>query len=217
MAQQLRNRTYDRERILKKARRAAKRGSHAKAARLYARIRRAEPGNADVHRRVAAHRIRAGQREEALQDCRAAAEVLARRGFVAQAIGVVREYTSRYPREVDAWRTLSDLEIERGRTPDAVHVLVEASRHFRKRSKREQGVGLLKRARGLDPTHFEAGYLLADLTWRDGDGREARRILRSIEPYARSRRERRRLRARLFRLSPTPAAGWRWLGAALGR
>lgn len=216
MARRPGSQTYDRERLLKKARRAAKRRSHAKAAELYARVRRAEPRNADVLRRVAAHRIRAGLGEEALRDCRVAGEALARRGFVAQAIGVYREYTARFPREVDAWLMLSDLEIERGRTPDAVHVLVEASRHFRARRRRPDGVDLLKRARGLDPTHFEAGYQLADLAWRGGERREAGRVLASLVPHARSRRDRRRLRARLFRLAPTPAAAWRWLRAALG-
>jgi len=209
-----RSQSYDRGRVLKQARRAAKRRSHAKAAELYARVRKAEPSNADVLRRVAAHRIRAGLREEALRDCRVAAASLVRRGFVAQAIGVYREYTTRFPREVEAWRALSQLEIERGRTPDAVGVLVEASRHLRRRSMRAQGIELLKRARGLDPTHFEAGFQLADLEWRAGRAPEARRVLRSLAPHARSRRERRRLRARLFRLSPTPAAFWRWLRAS---
>jgi len=208
--------SYDRERVLKQARRAAKRRSHAKAAALYARVRRAEPRNVNVLRRVAVHRIRAGLREEALRDCRVAGEALVRRGFVAQAIAVYREYTARFPREVDAWRALSDLEIERGRTPDAVHVLVEASRHFRARQRRSDGVDLLKRARGLDPTHFEAGYQLADLVWRSGEGREAARVLASLVLHTRSRRDRRRLRARLFRLAPTPAAASRWLRAALG-
>jgi thioredoxin-like negative regulator of GroEL len=205
---------YDRESVLKKARRAAKRGSHAKAAALYARLRQAEPSNADILRRVAAHRTRAGLREEALRDCRVAARALARRGFVAHAISVYREYTTRFPHVEEAWRALSDLEIERGRTNDAVGVLVEAARHFEKRRRRSIGIDLLKRARGLDPTHFEAGYRLADLTWRSGHGREARRMLESLVPHVRSRRERRLLRARLFRLWPTPAAAWRWLRAS---
>lgn len=207
---------YDRKRLLGQARRAAKRRSHAKAAELYAQVRRAEPRNADVLRRVAAHRIRAGLREEALGDCRMAGELLAGRGFVAQAIALYREYTQRFPQEAEAWCLLSDLEIERGRTPDAVQVLAEASRHFRARRRRPQGIDLLKRARRLDPTHFLAGYQLADLLWRSGDRHGARRVLASLERHVRSRRDLRRLRARLFRLAPTPAAAWRWLRAVVG-
>lgn len=208
---------YDRKRVITKARRASKRGAHAKAAALYAQIRRAEPGNTDVLCRVAALRIRAGQREEAMRDCEIAARVLGRRGFVAQAIGVYRDYTRRFPREASAWRALAQLEIERGRTPDAVEVLVEASDHFRARGRRDERRALLEQARGLDPTHFEAGYQLADLTWRRGEGaRAARRMLTQLAPHARRRRDRRRLRARMFRLGPTPPAAWRWLVAALG-
>lgn len=209
--------SYDRSRLLKAARRAAKRGAHSKAVSLYAQLNQAEPDNIDVLRRISVHRIRAGSPEEALRDCRAAAEKLSDRGFVAQAIGVYRDFTQHHPRHPDAWRALSELELERQRSPDAVGVLIEGSQHFRSRKRRKDALALLRQARALDRTHFEAGYQLADLTWRAGGGpRLARRLLESLVPHARTRRDRRRLRARLFRLSPTPAAAWRWLRAVVG-
>lgn len=211
-----RDRGYDRSRTLAQARRAARRGAHAKAIALYERVREVEPNNADLLRRVAVERIRAGQRDEAWRDCRQAAAGLASKGFVAQAIGVYRDYARRFRDAPAVWLGLADLEIERERSPDAVAVLVEGSRHFRSRARRTDGLALLRRARTIDPKHFEASFELAGLMIKSGAARPAQRILESLAPYARSRRDRRRLRGRLFRLSPTPAAAWRWLAALFG-
>ncbi len=208
---------YDRARLLADARRAAKRGAHAKAIALYERVREVEPENTDLLRRVAGLRVRAGQREEAWRDGCLAAEDLAKRGFVAEAIGVHRSYAGRFPDQAPVWCSLSDLELERDRRPDAVSVLLEGSGHFRSRAKRPDALALLRRARRIEPTHFEANFSLAGVMARSGARQPARRILESLAPHARTRRDRRRLRGRLFRLSPTPAAAWRWLMAALGR
>jgi tetratricopeptide (TPR) repeat protein len=217
MAWLLTETVYDRERLLRQARRAARRGEHAKAAARYAELRQAEPDNMDFARRAAMHRIRGGQPDEALHDSQVAATKLARRGFVAEAIGVFREFATRHPQHVDVWRSIAALEIKRERKPDAVDALVEGSRHFRSRSRKQDGLELLTRARSLDPTHFEASFELADLTWRRGGGaRVARRLLESLMPHARTRRDRRRVRARQFRLCPTPAAAWRWLAELFG-
>lgn len=208
---------YDRDRLLGQARRAAKRGEHAKAAALYAELRQAEPDNLDFVRRVAMHRIRGGTPDEALRDCQIAATTLARRGFIAEAIGVLREFARRHPQHANVWKSLAALETERKRRPDAVAVLVEGSRHFRSRARKQDGFELLTRARSMDPTHFDASFELADLTWRRGGGaRVARRLLESLVPHARTRRDRRRLRARQLRLCPTPAAAGRWLAALFG-
>ena len=210
------SRGYDRAKTLSHARRAARRGAHAKAIALYEQVREVEPENPDLLRRIAVQRIRAGQREEAWRDCRLAAEKLARRGFVAQAIGTYREFASRFSDEVGAWHALAELEIERERRPDAVQVLLEGRRCLRSRARRKDALALLRRARGIDPNHFEANFELAVLMAREGAARPARRILESLAPHARTRRDRRRLRGRLFRMSPSPAAAWRWLAVALG-
>lgn len=207
---------YDRARTMAKARRASRRGAHAKAVVLYERVLEREPKNVEVLRRIATARMRAGQREAAVRDCHLAARGLADRGFVAQAIGLYREFTRHLKREASVWEALAELELERKRGPDAVAVLVEGSRHFRSRARRVEAIALLRRARTIDPTHFEAGFQLADVSWRSGYGRPARRLLESLEPHARTRRDRLRLRARLFRMTPTPVAAWRWVAAAFG-
>lgn len=211
-----RERGYDRDRIIADARRAASRGATTKAIALYDRVREVEPRNPDVLRRVAVLRAKAGQREEAWRDCGAAAEGLVKLGFVDQAIGIYREFATHLPDHAAVWLALAGLELERKRAPDAVGVLVEGQRHLRKRRHRAEALSLLRRARQIDPNHFEANFALAGLLIRERALAPARRILEGLAPHVRSRRDRRRLRGRLFWLSPTPLAGLRWLGALLG-
>lgn len=207
-----RRRGYDRGRILAEARRAAGRGKFEKAIVLYERIRRVEPENTDVLRRLAALRARAGQRDEAWRDCRTAAERLLETGFLEKAIGVYRDFAKRLPREVAVWEALSDLELARQRRPDAVRVLLEGRRFFRSRRGRPTALSLLRRARRIDATHFEANFDLAAVLARGGARASARRILADLERHARGR-DLRRLRGRQLRLSPSPGAAWRWLSA----
>jgi len=207
-----RKKGYDRGRIRADARRAVVRGDHGKAIALYERMREVEPENTDVLRRLAAQRARAGQRAEAWRDCRQAAQRLARKGFVEQAIGVYRDFANHFPDEVAIWEALSDLELARKRRPDAVVVLLEGRRSFRSRRNRQAALSLLRRARKIDPTHFEANFDLAGMLARDGAALPAGRILEELARRAVGRNLR-RVRGRQFRLSPSLAAAWRWLCA----
>ena len=78
-----RDRGYDRTRILGAARRASGRGAHTKAIALYERVQEVEPRNADVLRRLSVVRARAGHREEAWRDCRAACRIFSMLGVGA--------------------------------------------------------------------------------------------------------------------------------------
>jgi tetratricopeptide (TPR) repeat protein len=204
--------SYDRYQILSDARRAILRGDHHKAIALYERLRKVEPENTDVVRRLAAQRARAGQGAEAWSDCHTAAERLVKEGFVEQAIGVYRDFTNHLPREVAVWEALSELELKRERRPDSVSVLLEGRRSFRSRSCLQEALCLLRRASRIDPSHFEANFDLAGLLARDGARSPAQRILARLEPQARGR-DLRRLRGLQFRLSPGLGAAWRWLSA----
>jgi tetratricopeptide (TPR) repeat protein len=206
---------YDRARILAGARRAAGRGRHAKAIALYERIQQVEPENTDVLRRLAAQRARAGQREEAWRDCRSTVERLTKRGFVEQAIGVYRDFAFHLPREVAVWDALSELELARERPLDAVAALLEGRSFFRSRSHRQEALLLLRRARKIDPAHFEANFDLSGLLIRCGAKLPARRVLLDLERHV-GGRNLRRLRGRLFRLSPGPRTAWGWLSALGG-
>jgi tetratricopeptide (TPR) repeat protein len=203
---------YDRSRILEDARKAARKGDHARAIAHYERVQEVEPGNTDVLRRLATERALAGQRAEAWRDYRRAGEALAGRGFVEQAIGVYREAANHLSDEVAVWESLAELEVARKRTPDAVAVLVEGCRHFRSRRTRQHALSLLERAHRLDPTHFEASFKLASLLAKSGARPRALRLLDELTRSARGRNLR-RVRSRQLWLSPTPAAAWRWLAA----
>jgi len=205
---------YDRSRVLAAARRAVQRRDHDKAIALYERVARIEPENTDLLRRLAGQRARAGHRDEAWRDCRAVAERLEKAGFMEQAIGVYRDFAAHIPDSTDVWEALSDLELERARKSDAVGVLLEGRHCFRSRKQRQDALVLLRRARKIDPTHFEANFDLAGLVARCGGHLPARRILEELERHAHGR-DLRRLRGRLFVLSPGFRSAWRWLCALL--
>ncbi|MDH3520444.1 MAG: tetratricopeptide repeat protein [Myxococcales bacterium] len=215
MAWLKRDKSYDRSRILAAASRARKRRRYKKAIGLYRRILEVEPKNPDLHRRVAPLFAKTRQHGDAWASYQRAAEGLVREGFVDRAIGVYREASRYLPRELEVWRALADLEVGRGRRVDAVNVLLEGRRHFRFRRYRREALLLLLQARKIDPSHFAASYDLARLLARTGNRQRAVRLLESLVAAA-TPRQRRRARARLFWLSPTPAAGWRWLRALVG-
>ena len=206
---------YDRARILKSARSAARRGRHQKAIALYERVHEVEPENVDVLRRLAAQRARAGQHEEAWRDCQLVAERLTKQGFVDQAIGVLRDFAHHLPREIGVWTSLARLQFDRDRKPDAIAALLEGRAVFKGRKDREQALMLLRTARKIDVTHFAANFALAGLLASAGNKPHAIRILQELEGHTQGR-ERRRLRGRLFRLSPGPRTAWRWVRSCFG-
>lgn len=212
MAWLRRKKTYDRSRLLREAAEARKRGKRERAVSLYREVLLVEPDNPDLHRRIAPLLAETGQREEAWASYRRAVEGLGRGGFSEQAVGVLREASRLLPREPEVWSALADLEIERKRPVDAHQVLLEGRRHFRSRRDRSQAILLLLRARKLAPRDFATSFDLAGLLARAGATGRARRMLDDIAHWA-APPDLRRVRARQFVLSPTPAAAWRWLRA----
>jgi len=211
-----RKRSYDRSRLLDRAMRAAGRRRHKSAVALYREILAADPNDLLVHRKIAPLLARTRQPAEAWESYRRAAEQLSKQGFVDQAIGVYREACVHLPREHRLWLALADLEVTRGRPVDAVNALIDGSRRLRSRRTRGDALTLLQRARKIQPAAFEPGYQLAGLLASIGARDRAKRILEELVARA-TGRQLRQLRWRLFSLSPTPAAAWRWLAAAVAR
>ena len=209
-----RKRSYDRSRLLDRAMRAAGRRRHKRAISLYREILAVDPNDVLVHRKIAPLLARTRQPADAWGSYRCAAEQLSKQGFVDQAIGVYREACVHLSREHRLWLALADLEVTRGRPVDAVNALLDGSRRLRSRHTRGDALTLLQRARKILPTAFEPGYELAGLLARIGARDRAKRILQELVPRAHGR-QLRKLRWRLFSLSPTPAAAWRWFAAAL--
>jgi tetratricopeptide (TPR) repeat protein len=205
-----RNRKYDRSRLLGQAMRATRRRRHKRAIALYREILAVEPNDAHVHRKIAPLLARTRQLDAAWGSYRRAADQLAKQGFVEQAIGVYREACTHLPRQHQLWLALAELEVKRGRPVDAVNALVDGSRRLRSRRTQQEALALLQQARRIQPAAFEPAYELAVLLAGAGARDRAIRILRELAPRVRGR-QLRRLRGRLFLLSPTPAAAWRWL------
>lgn len=210
-----RNKPYDRSRILTEAARAHKKKKYQKAIALYRQVLEVEPENHELHRKVAPLLAETRQEAEAWASYRRAAEGLVRRGFLDQAIGVLREASGYLRRRAEVWWALADLEIKRRRPVDAHKVLIEGRRHLRSKKERPQAIQLLLRARKLVPHDFETDYDLVGLLARSGERTRAGRLLGELAATARGG-QLRRVRARQFGLSPTPVTAWRWLRALFG-
>jgi tetratricopeptide (TPR) repeat protein len=204
---------YDRSRLLEQAQRARRRGRRKRAITLYQRVLAVDPNDPTVLRKIAPLLARSKRFQEAWDSYQRVAAQLKRQGFVDQAIGVYREASASLWRERKLWLALADLEVERGRAPDAVGALLDGARRLRKRRTRADALALLVRAREIQPTAFEPNFELSGLLLRSGYRDKARRILLDLVPRVRGRNLR-RLRARLFRLSPSPINAWHWLTAA---
>ena len=210
-----REKTYDRNRILRAAAQARhKRKSH-KAIELYQQVLAKEPDNAELHRKIAPLLAETRQQSEAWTSYRKAADGLVKQGFIEQAIGMFREASGYLPCTVDVWNTLADLELERKRPVDAHRALIEGRSHFRARKHRAEAILLLQRARKLEPRHFETTFDLAGLLARSGARPRAHRLLEELSSWA-GGRQLRRVRRRQFGISPTPASAWRWLRSLFG-
>jgi tetratricopeptide (TPR) repeat protein len=207
-----RKESYDRSRLLNQAARARRRGNLKKAVELYRRVLVVEPRNAELHRRMAPLLARTKKPDESLKSYRLAAGELIRGGFIEQAIGVYREALQQLPPQRELFIALSDLELERGRKPDAIDALLEGRKKFRRRRDRSDATVLLLRVRKLDPHHLDAALDLAVILAKTGQRNQALRLL--DEQAARRRGpELRRVRARSFRLAPNFGTGLRWMQA----
>lgn len=211
-----REKTYDRSRLLRDAARARKKGKRQKAIALYRELLAAEPDNADLHRRIALLLAETKQPAAAWQSYLRATDGLVSQGFIEKAVGVLREASAHLAREPELWGRLADLEIQRRRPADAHKVLLEGRGHFRSKRDRSNAVLLLLRARKLAPRDFRTNFDLAGLLAKAGAPGRARSLLEEIASWARAG-ELRRVRARQFALSPTPAAAWGWLRALVAR
>jgi tetratricopeptide (TPR) repeat protein len=207
---------YDRTRLLGQAMRAAQKRRHKRAIALYRKILAVDPNDTQIHRKIAPLLAQTRQPDDAWESYRRAAEQLSKQGFVDQAIGTYREAATHLSRQHRLWLALAELEVKRGRPVDAVNALVDGSKRLRSRRTKPEAITLLQQARKIQPGAFVPSYELAGVLASVGARDRARRILEELAPRARGR-QLRQLRGRQFALSPTPAAAWRWLAAAVAR
>jgi Flp pilus assembly protein TadD len=205
---------YDRDEILRAAEKAEKKGDRARAISEYQRVLRWEPANHVLHTKMGVLLAEAGREAEAWTQFVAAGEGYGREGFLDKAVAVYTQAAAYLPTRMDLWLTLCDLNLKRGRKADATRVCLEGRRHFRKLPQHQQAGQLLRKVIDIEPHHVEATVDLARVRARSGGREEARRLLHGIAVRNQGRTLR-RIRAAQFRLSPTPAAAWRWARAAV--
>lgn len=210
------SKVYDRHRILEEAARARARNRRGKAILLYRWVLAVERSNPELHARLAPLLAETGQTFDAWQSFRATAQAALREGREDKAIAIYREAARYLPREIQVWQALARLLGKRGDGAEAVELLVEGSRCFRSHWQRPQAIALLRRARTIDPWHFETVFELATHLARADQAHEARLLLDGLAGRVSNERLR-RVRAAQFRLDRNPANAWRWLRSALRR
>ena len=192
---------YDRQRILEAAARARAKNQRQRAIDLYRWVLAVERNNADLHGRLAPLLAETGQDFDAWNSFRATAHAALREGREDRAFAVYREASQYLPREIQVWQALARLAQRRGEMEEAIEILLEGSRHFRSPFLRPQAIHLLRRARTLDPWHFECVIELAGHLGKARQLEEARILLDGLAARA-TDRQRKRVAAAQMRLDP---------------
>jgi tetratricopeptide (TPR) repeat protein len=205
---------YDRDEILKAAEKAERKGDRARAVAEYEKVLRWEPQNLPLHQKVAVLLAESGRDAEAWSRFVSAAEGYVKDGFQDKAAAVYTQASGYLKTKVDLWLALADLHVRRGRRADGVKACLDGRRSFRKLNQQHQASQLLRKALEIEPFHLEGTLDLARLRRRTGGREEARRLLHGVAVRNQGPALR-RIRAAQVRLSPTPAALWRWLRAAV--
>jgi Tfp pilus assembly protein PilF len=207
---------YDRARIIDAAARARVKKKWVRAIELYRWVLAMEPQNGEIHAKLAPLLARTGQHFDAWNSFKVTARIHLRNGHPDKALAVYRDAARHLPREPQAWLAVARLQHKRGAPVEAVETLLEGSRQLRSRRLRPQAIHLLRRAREVNAWSFEVVLELARLLASTRQLHEAWLLLDRLAQRSTGERLRRARGAQL-RLSPSPAAAWRWLQAALQR
>ena len=211
----LREGRYDRRKLLSSAAKARKKGKAKRAIEAYRRVLEAEPHDSEVHRKLAPLLARVGQHQAAMDSFAQAMQGLIRGGFEDHALGVCREATGFYPRQVELWEAIARLRLKTTNVSDAVGALLEGRNHFRRRKHLPDAIRLLERAHEIDPKNLTITLDLCRLLMRSGQRDKARAILAKLETRLRGRMLR-RVRFAQFRSDPSARTAWALLRAVMG-
>lgn len=203
-----------RRQALDAAAKAVEKGKLKDAVAQYVAVMAREGADPTLHAKVAALHVRLRQPAQARDHFDAAATHYLRQGFEDKALAVYRSAVASLPHEVAFWEAIARHHRERRCDAEAVKTLLEARGHFTRKATRAQAIRLLQAAIAIEPWHFEATFDLAQLLGREGDVAQARELYLGVAERMHGVRLR-RVRAALFRLSPSPGTAWRWLRAAL--
>jgi predicted Zn-dependent protease len=206
-----REKKYDRTTVLAEAEKARLKGRRKKAITEYKKVLAVDPKDSVVHGKIAPLLAETGDVAQALRSFQLAADAHLKQGFIDRAISVNVQATTYFPRNDTLWLEVARLHMERARKADAVKVLLEGHRHFKKkRAMRPTSVKLLQRAIELDPMHVEASIALARLLKSEGRRDEAMAVLEKLTRTIRGPALKRIRRAQ-FGIKPNLGGLWRWL------
>ena len=191
---------------------ARKKGKRKKAISLYRKALSKEPEDPDSQIRLGRLLAERNEFDEAWGCFVKAAGGYYEKGFVDKAVGVYKQARQYVPTKIEVWQRLADLDLQRGRSADAVNNLYLGSRVFRRRKHRRKAHELLSQAFQIEPYRFEVTYDLAVLLIKYKEKGRARKMLDELARRTKGR-DLRRVRGKLFWLGPTPAAGWRYAKA----
>jgi tetratricopeptide (TPR) repeat protein len=208
-----RQESYSRAEKLERAARARGRGRKGRAIAEYKKVLSLDPGDLDVHSRIAP--LLAGKKlfDEAWASFETAADGFYARGFTTRAMGVYRQAARAIPGNTAPWEAVVRLQMEKGLKPDAINTLIEASTRFKGRKQRAGRIKLLRLAFDLAPWRHDVTYDLAATLVRGGCRKEALELFTGLADRL-TGRELSRVRGTMLRRFPTPGAAWRWLRAA---
>lgn len=207
---------YDRRQILANAAAMQGKGKAKKALAEYQRVLEMEPENAGLLMKIAVLFAETKQPDPAWRSFVRAAELFRKDGMVEKWSSVWSQAVLYFPRSADAWLALAQAKSERGVPADGAAALLTGSRNFKRRKDREGRVRLLAEAFGYTPYAYDVTMEYAAAMVANRERTEAVEMLEELADRTTGSRLR-KIRGRLFRLRPTPAAGWRWLRAAVGK
>jgi tetratricopeptide (TPR) repeat protein len=206
----------DREEILEQASRARSRRQWRRAIALYRQVLAVEPNSVEIHERLAPLLAATRQDFDAWNSYRAVAHAALREGREDRAIAVFREASRALPQEIQAWQGLARLLVRQSEPDAAIEVLLEGSRNFRSKFSRPQAIHLLRRARAIDPWHFETVLELALHLGHADQQIEASMLLEGLAERCQER-QLRRVRAAAVSVAPGPRSLMRWFTSWRGR
>jgi tetratricopeptide (TPR) repeat protein len=205
---------YDRSETLARATKFERRRQRKKAIAEYRKVLAREPDNPVLLVKLGALLARTKQPEEAGKRFLAAAQIYERQAFDDKALSTYVQAASFLPERVDLVEQIARLNAKRGRKVDAIRALLDAAARQRGRKRRPNAIRLLREVAKIEPWHLVATLELARLLRRQGERAEARKLYEGLCAHTRGARLR-KARAAWLRMSPTPAAAWLWLRAAL--
>jgi len=204
---------YDRKWLLAEAEKARIRGQKRRAISFYRRILAAEPHEPSLHARIAPLLAATGQRFDAWQSYRHAAQAHLKTDNRDQGLALFRDATKALPHQVEAWQWVAKLELKRGARDAAIGALLEGRTKFRSRRSRPEAIALLREARSIEPWRLDVVLDLVRLLRRSGQSPEAQWILRQLAEKTEGR-ELRIVRGAQWRIEPSLKHSWYWLRAA---